>query len=533
MDGTGREQEGSGGDVTQASDVTDIAMTAAKSEAKRDVTETNAVTHQNGVDKSDQSAIGSEPEGSSGDAEASVDNEHGAKTSRDHSADTTTDEAVNVSANDAPERCSDDLGGNDDSDESVDLENELDISAGRSLDSTAHAPIAITEDDVSESSSDDEPETRPPAASIGGGAPDDTSEARTSNVVDDKSSDIVDVESSDVDLAEPADVMDAESSDVVLAEPADVMDAESSDVVLAESADVMDAKSSHVVLAESADVMDAKSSDVVLVESADVMDAESSDVVLVESADVMDAESSDVVDAGPSMELAHAQDDAARDVTKLTDERDVIRDVIRNESDANDANDTAAYEDEVAVEMTTSPVVASVPPASVDDVAADVVYTLAEDAHDPPSAANRNTRPLSDPVPPEPEAGGSEPQEASQSAHDDAASPEVTSPTIGAPPPDVSGDGGSALSANDWFTTVGAGSTQRVESALQAGSVDINVQDKVSRRCQCAPAVKQSCGQFRFCNSIPIPLPIKAIPLQFRLRYQIPKAIQFQFQFRL
>ena len=512
MDGTGREQEGSGGDVTQASDVADIAMTTAKSEVKRDVTETNAVTHQNGVDKSDQSAMGSETEGSSGDAEASVDNEHGAKTSRGHSsADTTTDEAVNVSVNDAPERCSDDLGGNDDSDESVDLENELDIPAERSLDSTPHAPIAVTEDDVSESSSDDEPETRPPAASIGGGAPDDTSEARTSDVVDDKSSDIVDVESSDVVLAEPADVMDAESSDVVLAEPADVMDAESSNVVLAESADVMDAESSDVVLAESADVMDAKSSD----------------VVLVESADVMDAESSDVVDAGPSMELAHAQDDAARDVTKLTDERDVIRDVIRNESDANDEND------EVAVEMTTSPVVASVPPASVDDVAADVVYTLAEDAHDPPPAANRNTRPLSDPVPPEPEAGGSEPQEASQSAHDDAASPEVTSPTIGAPPPDVSGDGGSALSANDWFTTVGAGSTQRVESALQAGSVDINVQDKVSHRCQCAPAVKQSCGQFRFCNSIPIPLPIKAIPLQFRLRYQIPKAIQFQFQFRL
>ena len=42
----------------------------------------------------------------------------------------------------------------------------------------------------------------------------------------------------------------------------------------------------------------------------------------------------------------------------------------------------------------------------------------------------------------------------------------------------------------------------------------------------------QSWGQFRFCNSIPIPIPIKAIPLQFRIRYPIQKAIQFQFQFR-
>ena len=42
----------------------------------------------------------------------------------------------------------------------------------------------------------------------------------------------------------------------------------------------------------------------------------------------------------------------------------------------------------------------------------------------------------------------------------------------------------------------------------------------------------QSWGQFRFCNSIPIPIPIKAIPLQFRIRYPIPKTIQFKLQFR-
>ena len=40
----------------------------------------------------------------------------------------------------------------------------------------------------------------------------------------------------------------------------------------------------------------------------------------------------------------------------------------------------------------------------------------------------------------------------------------------------------------------------------------------------------QSRGQFRFCNSIPIP--VISIPIQFRLRYKIPKAIQFPFQFR-
>ena len=38
----------------------------------------------------------------------------------------------------------------------------------------------------------------------------------------------------------------------------------------------------------------------------------------------------------------------------------------------------------------------------------------------------------------------------------------------------------------------------------------------------------QSRGQFRFCNSIPIP--VISIPIQFRLRYKIPKAIQFQFR---
>ena len=32
----------------------------------------------------------------------------------------------------------------------------------------------------------------------------------------------------------------------------------------------------------------------------------------------------------------------------------------------------------------------------------------------------------------------------------------------------------------------------------------------------------QSRGQFRFCNSIPVPIPIKAIPIQFRLWEQIP-----------
>ena len=39
---------------------------------------------------------------------------------------------------------------------------------------------------------------------------------------------------------------------------------------------------------------------------------------------------------------------------------------------------------------------------------------------------------------------------------------------------------------------------------------------------------KQSRGQFRFCNSIPIP--IIAIPIQFRIRYKILKVIQFQFR---
>ena len=61
--------------------------------------------------------------------------------------------------------------------------------------------------------------------------------------------------------------------------------------------------------------------------------------------------------------------------------------------------------------------------------------------------------------------------------------------------------------------------------------VRIGVRVRVGPTCTCTCSYSymyQSRGQFLFCNSIPIP--VISIPIQFRLRYKIPKAIQFQFR---